>query len=94
MREPRPDRKPISGPRPPAEEGNSIDRSLFALVTTGCCFRCKGLLVPYTAVKKEGEYWNECGPAFRCVNCGEIVDPLILHNRSFGFAASPTHPRR
>lgn len=93
MHKPRPDRKSMTAPRLTGEADDSIDRSLVALATSSCCFRCGGLLVPYTAVRNEEEYWGESGPAFRCVNCGEIVDSLILQHRLFGYLAPQTHPR-
>jgi len=39
------------------------------------CSRCGGLLVTERLMDL---------PAYRCVQCGEIVDPVILHNRQRG----------
>ena len=93
MQKARPDRKSTTAPKVGVEADAPIDPSLSELETTTCCVRCNGLLVPYTAVKNEEEYWHESGPAFRCVNCGEIVDSLILQHRLFGYLAPQTHPR-
>lgn len=39
------------------------------------CSRCGGLMVMEQLMDL---------PARRCVQCGEIVDPVILHNRRLG----------
>jgi hypothetical protein len=39
------------------------------------CLRCGGLMVTEQLMDL---------PAHRCVQCGEIVDPVILHNRQRG----------
>lgn len=39
------------------------------------CSRCGGLMVTEQSIDL---------PAQRCVQCGEIVDPVILHNRQRG----------
>lgn len=39
------------------------------------CSRCGGLMVMEQLIDL---------PAQRCVQCGEIVDPVILHNRQRG----------
>ena len=47
----------------------------------GRCRRCGGLMVGEFCM----DLWNYTGelefPASRCVQCGEIVDPVILKNR-------------
>lgn len=45
------------------------------------CSRCKGLMV----VEQGFDSLNSAGPVDiplrRCVQCGEMIDPVILHNR-------------
>ena len=41
------------------------------------CTRCKGIMVPSISVTD-----NECPvPIFRCLNCGDVIDDIILKNR-------------
>jgi hypothetical protein len=50
---------------------------------TVSCRRCRGLMVR----EEFSDYWDDCGKmrfsGWRCVACGEIVDPVILNNRVF-----------
>ena len=48
----------------------------------GACPRCHGFMVPMIGDGSEAVVldWSEL-PGWRCVNCGERVDPLILANR-------------
>jgi hypothetical protein len=51
----------------------------FRIETTRCC-RCGGLMKPepvFDLVENEIEFM-----AARCIQCGELVDPVILRNRS------------
>ena len=45
------------------------------------CSRCGGLMVPNCFL----DYWEDNGElgynGFRCVSCGEVIDPKILDNR-------------
>lgn len=48
------------------------------------CGRCKGLMVPdhyYDLLEARGPLHIE---AWRCICCGNILDPLILRNRQAG----------
>lgn len=45
------------------------------------CLRCQGLMVP-DHVHDPCETLNPCLPAARCLNCGAIVDAVILQNRA------------
>lgn len=49
---------------------------------TGACPRCHGYMVPVDVDGSEGVRleWREW-PGWRCVNCGEWIDPMILANR-------------
>lgn len=45
------------------------------------CGRCDGWMTPYELVDLLDSIEVAC-EAFRCVNCGEIVDPVLAANRS------------
>ena len=45
------------------------------------CYRCGSMMIA-----EKFYSWNEQFSGWRCISCGEIVDPLILENR--------TRPRR
>lgn len=59
------------------DHGNQI--SLVAPLHLDYCRRCGGLMVP-EVFPELGFRWSEVG-AERCVQCGEIVDFVILKNR-------------
>jgi hypothetical protein len=46
-----------------------------------CCHRCSGLMVPEYETATGIEEW-------RCVSCGERVDPVILRHRALRDARS------
>jgi hypothetical protein len=46
------------------------------------CQRCHGLMYATELKDWHGGVGQDHCPAFRCIACGEIVDPLILLNRS------------
>ena len=52
------------------------------ILATNACPRCGGLLVrtPFVDLLEEGAHPDHA--ARRCVQCGEIIDPIILRNRS------------
>jgi len=43
------------------------------------CHRCKGFMVQEKFYGPGDPFW-----AWKCVICGEIIDPLILDNRHHG----------
>ena len=45
------------------------------------CPRCHGLMQSYTLIDLEDETGKIAVNVLRCVNCGEVVDPVILENR-------------
>lgn len=45
------------------------------------CARCDGLMTPYELMDLLDSIEVTC-EAFRCLNCGEIVDPVLVENRS------------
>jgi hypothetical protein len=52
------------------------------------CHRCQGLMVMERFYGPGMPYWG-----FRCLFCGEILDPLILENRNdFRKPPSPRNP--
>lgn len=48
----------------------------------GACPRCHGYMVPLIPDGSEDILLELCeSSGFRCVNCGERIDPLIVSNR-------------
>ncbi len=45
------------------------------------CYRCEGLMAREFCFDLHDETGNNGFWAFRCMQCGEILDPLILQNR-------------
>ena len=45
------------------------------------CSRCQGLMWPVELRDWAGGRGHDCSNAWRCVMCGEIVDPVIRSNR-------------
>lgn len=61
----------------------------------GSCPRCHGFMVPVSHDGSEQVMpdWREL-PGWRCVNCGERIDPLIQANRrGADRMGTVTHPR-
>ena len=46
------------------------------------CARCRGLLVADDSMDVHDDTGQVTFHAQRCVQCGEVVDPVILQNRS------------
>lgn len=68
------------------------------------CVRCKGLLVPEHIESLRDHDPEHLSVALRCVQCGDVIDPVILVNRGLGVASdgvrsegkrqcSPRYPR-
>ncbi|MEO5954399.1 MAG: hypothetical protein ABIR36_01705 [Nitrospiraceae bacterium] len=55
------------------------------------CLRCGGLLVPSYTASLERDFIGAPETMWRCVNCGDCVDPEILANR--GTPVPPVRPR-
>lgn len=61
------------------------------------CDRCGGLLVTETAIDLRNECYEFEIPIFRCVQCGNVLDVVILENRKGpdgGGTRSRPHLRR
>ena len=54
------------------------------------CQRCSGRMVPHALQDWEDTYMKI--PAWRCVNCGEVVDALILRHREAGVPSRKKTP--
>ncbi|MBI4400240.1 MAG: hypothetical protein HY581_01240 [Nitrospirae bacterium] len=56
-------------------------RKWARVLATDRCPRCGGLMVAEQCF----DFWDDTGqlefPAWRCVQCGELVDPIIVMNR-------------
>jgi hypothetical protein len=46
------------------------------------CHRCQGLMVEEELRDWGGGRGHDCSDSWRCVVCGEVVDPVITINRS------------
>jgi len=67
----------------PAEERTETTAGSWTrMLATDACPRCGGLLVraPFVDLLEDGARPDHA--ARRCVQCGEVVDPIILRNRS------------
>ena len=60
-------------------------RNWASIHNTGRCPRCSGLMVD-----EWGQDLSDYG-AQRCVQCGEMIDPVILHNRGALHGPMATH---
>lgn len=56
----------------PAKDVKQNHGDRTQLAATARCLRCSGLMVIEPGV--------DC-PVWRCVQCGEVIDPVILRNR-------------
>lgn len=61
--------------------GIQSQSTLSSALLQSACLRCGGLMVNHVSL----DLWNssselECATR-RCVQCGDILDPVILHNR-------------
>lgn len=54
------------------------------------CQRCKGLMIPDCFVDLRDDTGRLKFEGWRCVNCGEVVDPVVLTHRS----ETPSGPYR
>ena len=58
------------------------------------CTRCGGLMVQDFCLNVLGNIGESEFAAKRCVQCGEVVDPVILRNRGIGHEAMTAHPAK
>ena len=66
----------------PAEDLNEADATgWMELVSTEWCSRCGGLMVTEQCFDLLSDNGHLDFLAQRCVQCGELVDPIILRNR-------------
>jgi hypothetical protein len=53
------------------------------------CFRCSGAMIYNKFYSLYEQFWG-----WKCLNCGEIVDPVILENRQLMQAGQEINVRR
>ena len=53
------------------------------------CLRCKGAMMYDRFYGLQGQFWG-----WKCVICGEIVDPVILENRKLMSSGQVINIRR
>jgi len=58
------------------------------------CPRCKGLMVDDWFQDIRDDTGHRYFQGKRCLVCGEVVDPVILHNRQVGPEGIPGRRRR
>ena len=56
-------------------------RNQAAAPSDTSCLRCGGLLVPSYTASLERDFIGAPETLWRCINCGDCVDPEILANR-------------
>jgi hypothetical protein len=66
--------------RTPREERGQM-REKFPAACQSSCIRCGGLMVPEFCIDLLNSTGELDCEARRCVQCGEIVDSLVLQNR-------------
>ena len=76
-----------------SEEGNrNLPLSSTKDLSNQVCARCGGLLVRHICI----DLWNSGSeldiPVLRCVQCGDVVDSVILRNRGLRQQLSTVHP--
>lgn len=54
------------------------------------CFRCRGLMVVEESFDSMASDVHADFPVRRCVQCGEVIDPVILHNRRLQLQNDPS----
>jgi hypothetical protein len=57
------------------------------------CLRCQGCLVPERLVDLLDDTGQLHCDGWRCLNCGAILDPLVLGRRDRGEPVSADRPR-
>lgn len=57
------------------------------------CMRCGGLLVTERMNSSADALFDQHTSALRCIQCGDIVDPVILRNRMDPVAARREDPK-
>lgn len=58
------------------------------------CPRCKGLMLEDWFQDIQDEAGKMSFEGYRCLACGEVVDAVILKNRSLGAVGVPVRRRR
>ena len=58
------------------------------------CPRCKGLMVDDWFQDLHDDTGHRYFKGMRCLTCGEVLDPVILHNRQVGPEGIPGRRRR
>jgi hypothetical protein len=56
-----------------------------------CCERCQNMMVPVPLLDEGGRVMEES--AWRCVACGDVVDPVIVRHRRRAAQSVPTIKR-
>lgn len=61
---------------------HGVEQMVAIADQSGACPRCRGYMVPLIPDGSEEIQLELCeSSGFRCVNCGERIDPLIMANR-------------
>ncbi len=67
---------------------NTLNRREIPAGSTRC-FRCTGLMVIEESFDSISGNAHADFPVRRCVQCGEVIDPVILHNRRLQLEHDP-----
>ena len=57
------------------------------------CVRCQGLMIQQQIIDSHDEWSEGWISVLRCLNCGEILDSLVLNNRKNRFNPSYSRTR-
>jgi len=66
----------------------------LADISHNTCYRCGGLLVKTFCISPDEGAADFQIPAVKCLQCGDIVDPVILKNRFCIDLPNPRPPKK
>lgn len=66
----------------------------LASISHNTCYRCGGLLVKTFCISPDEGTADFQVPAMKCLQCGDIVDPVILKNRFCIDLPNPRPPKK
>ncbi len=75
------------------KDGTAVRKEPAVMLNTEQCARCGGLLVGEQCTDLLDTNGQMDFPALRCLQCGDVVDMVILHNRRQGRTMGNTYQR-
>lgn len=74
-----------------AQEQGNLSASSINELSGGICSRCGGLLVKHVCMDLQNSASELDITTKRCVQCGDVVDPVIMRNRRLRQESSSTY---